>query len=123
MKFRKKPVVIDAVQLTWQTFDEALTFLGTAMHECRRGSQQAADSWVTMRTPEGVMVANHGDWIIKGVKGEMYPCKPDVFAMTYEPAGGVPTANSKTVTAPKHEPIVVEKVTVYGKDDHIGSEK
>ncbi|WP_422929019.1 hypothetical protein [Singulisphaera sp. PoT] len=37
-------------------------------------------------TPEGVMLANPGDWIITGVKGEVYPCKPDIFEATYEPA-------------------------------------
>lgn len=58
-KFRKKPVVIEAVQATEVTFIETL---------------------------EGTMRAEIGDWIITGVKGERYPCKPDIFAATYEPA-------------------------------------
>ena len=58
MKFRKKPVVIDAVRAT-------------------------CDQYIT--TLEGVMKANAGDWIITGVKGEKYPCKPDIFEATYEP--------------------------------------
>lgn len=58
MKFRKKPVVIDAVLCTEQMLIETL---------------------------EGTMLANPGDWIITGVKGERYPCKPDIFAATYDP--------------------------------------
>ena len=48
-------------------------------------------SHLTVRTLEGCMVASHGDWIIKGVKGEFYPCKPDIFKATYEPADGPST--------------------------------
>lgn len=58
-KYRKKPVVIDAYQ---------------------------TDKEMDIVTLEGVMHADVGDWIITGVKGEMYPCKPDVFEKTYEPA-------------------------------------
>jgi hypothetical protein len=43
---------------------------------------------VTIHTLEGVMEAVPGDWIIRGVKGELYPCKPDIFAATYEPLDG-----------------------------------
>ena len=56
-KFRKIPVVIEAYQ---------------------------TDEEMEIETLEGVMKADKGDWIIKGVKGELYPCKPDVFEMTYE---------------------------------------
>lgn len=56
-KFRKVPVVIEAYQ---------------------------TDVEMEIETLEGTMKADKGDWIIKGVKGELYPCKPDVFAMTYE---------------------------------------
>lgn len=58
MRFRKKPVVIEAYQ---------------------------TDVEVKIETLEGVMTANPGDWIITGVKGERYPCKPDIFEATYEP--------------------------------------
>lgn len=51
-----------------------------------RGSGQSGHAIVIM-TLEGAMTAAPGDWIIKGVKGEIYPCKPDIFAMTYEPFG------------------------------------
>ena len=84
MKFRKKPVVIDAMQWTGENPDEIQAFL----HD---GHPHAAAGWVKGRcveigTLEGLMVASIGDWIIRGVQGEFYPCKPDIFAATYEPA-------------------------------------
>ena len=60
MKFRKKPVVIDAYQ---------------------------TDQELIIHTLEGDMKASPGDWIITGVNGEQYPCKPDIFEKTYEPVG------------------------------------
>ena len=99
-KFRKKPVVIEAVQLRWATWGEVCDFLGDIIgpHNPGRddGSMPDARCPVTgelgpfinlaIPTLEGDMIARHGDWIIKGVKGEFYPCKPDIFAATYEPA-------------------------------------
>ena len=82
MKFRKKPVVIDAVQWTGANTDEVLGFIVT-QGSARREGQNA----IAIDTSEGTMRAGKGDWIIKGVKGEYYPCKPDIFAATYEPAG------------------------------------
>lgn len=78
MKFRKKPVVIEAVQWNGPEDDPAL--------------KSFAGMWVNLieprciTTPEGSMKITHGDWIIKGIKGEFYPCKPDIFEATYEPA-------------------------------------
>ena len=89
-RFRKKPVVIEAVQLPlamntgtdiaqWGRIGE---WLGAG------GKWTMADGGkIEIETLEGVMTASPGDWIIKGVKGEFYPCKPDIFAATYEPAG------------------------------------
>lgn len=76
MKFRKKPVVIDAVQFNGKNFDEIETFVG--------GDASVKGSEVIIATLEGAMHCSLGDWIIKGVKGEFYPCKPDIFAATYE---------------------------------------
>lgn len=85
MKFRKKPVVIDAEQLLANPdgtgrMPEGVNFsvpLGP-----NEGSSLAGKYWV--QTLEGPLVAQIGDWIITGVKGEKYPCKPDVFAATYD---------------------------------------
>lgn len=83
MKFRKKPVVIEAMQLTGNNCFEALHFMN------RAGEIAGADLNQTdlpvIHTLEGYMYTAIGDWIIKGVKGEFYPCKPDIFEMTYEP--------------------------------------
>ena len=49
------------------------------------------DGLLKIKTLEGVMTAQRGDWIILGVAGELYPCKPDIFATTYEPAGDTPS--------------------------------
>lgn len=79
MKFRKKPVVIEAVQ-----FDGTLASI--ALLHIPACSQDLGSDTLQIETLEGVMTAQPGDWIIQGVKGEHYPCKPDIFAATYEPA-------------------------------------
>lgn len=86
MKLRKKPVVIDAFQLPAAGED-----VSEAFHEwCNEVGfvnwTSERDETLAIQTLEGVMTAQPGDWIIKGVKGEFYPCKPDIFAATYEPA-------------------------------------
>lgn len=79
-KYRKKPVVIDAVQ--WTGDKECLADLpGADFHE---GAIHRLDGALPIRTLEGEMVANVGDWIIKGIAGEFYPCKPDIFEATYD---------------------------------------
>jgi hypothetical protein len=81
MKFRKKPVVIEAVQWTGENVTECMNFCPPLLTETYR-----ANGTLSIPTLEGKMVATKGDWIIKGVKGEFYPCKPDIFAATYEEA-------------------------------------
>lgn len=93
-KFRKKPVVIEAVQLRWTTWNELCDFTGdiVSIANPARNSDDASDTCgesapyieLTIPTLEGNHIAKHGDWIIKGMKGEFYPCKPDIFAATYE---------------------------------------
>lgn len=78
MKFRKKPVVIESKQWLGTNADEIHEFVGPNM------SWHPIDKGLFIHTSEGVMRADAGDWIIKGVKGEFYPCKPDIFEMTYE---------------------------------------
>jgi hypothetical protein len=81
MKFRKKPVVIDAEINTPENFNMVRLLIGNS-----RAIHHLGDGKLGITTLEGVMTANVGDWIIKGVKGECYPCKPDIFQQTYEPA-------------------------------------
>lgn len=84
MQFRKKPVVIEAIQYTGAgSFGEMCATWGASFLEsCSMDSLGV----VVIKTLEGKLLPNDGDWIIKGVKGEFYPCKPDIFAMTHDPA-------------------------------------
>jgi len=88
-KYRKKPVVIEAVQLRWDTWNEMCEHadVGTLQEGKCSGIPGLPDNKIGMHIPtnEGLMVASENDWIIKGVKGEFYPCKPDIFEATYEP--------------------------------------
>lgn len=92
MKFRKKPVVIEAVQLRWDTWGEMCGHAGVGKLVDNKPegfwSDGEGHSRIGLHIPtlEGLMVATEGDWIIRGVKGELYPCKPDIFAATYEQA-------------------------------------
>lgn len=97
-KFRKKPVIIEAVQLLK---DQASLHKVECFIEGKQidtgSSSSASDAWDNywnivihdggrkIFTKEGVMLASFGDWVIKGVNGEFYPCKPDIFEKTYEP--------------------------------------
>ncbi len=80
MKFRKKPVVIDAVRYTGHNATEIIRFMGCP------DDAKAFDE--TIKTLEGSMHISKGDWIIKGVKGEFYPCRNDIFQETYEKVVG-----------------------------------
>jgi len=80
IKFRKKPVVIEAVKWTGDNFNRIRDFIGQS-----HPIHQLGDDRLGIDTLEGVMTASLGDWIIRGVKGEFYPCKPDIFNATYEP--------------------------------------
>lgn len=84
-KFRKKPVVIDAVQFDAGSPSPAVSFAGTD-RAYLVGDGDGPVDYMIIKTLEGDMRADDGDWIIKGVKGEFYPCKPDIFAATYDPA-------------------------------------
>lgn len=77
-RYRKKPVVIEAVQWTGENKVEIQQFIGCYLDE------NTILKHLYLPTLEGVVAASAGDYIIKGVKGEFYPCKPDIFEQTYE---------------------------------------
>ena len=79
MRFRKKPVVIEAVQITEATFTAPSEHISGLLYN-------PVTRTVLINTLEGEMIGRIGDWIIKGVNGEYYPCKPDIFEKTYEEA-------------------------------------
>ena len=82
MRFRKKPVVIDAMQFI-DNGDEVVTWAKSLGADALCWSISATKTAIGIRTLEGEMQASSGDWIIRGVKGEFYPCKPDIFDATY----------------------------------------
>lgn len=92
MKYRKKPVVIEAVKLedNEQSIVNAIEFVyNVGMETNKLGrtyeiNKVKSDKGLIINTLEGNMLASFGDYIIKGVQGEFYPCKPDIFADTYE---------------------------------------
>lgn len=81
MNYRKKPVVIEAVKYDGKNTKEIWEFVdeGLVEHSIFPGFND-----IYIDTLEGKMMAEVGDWIIKGVNGEFYPCKPDIFEQTYE---------------------------------------
>jgi hypothetical protein len=82
-RYRKKPVVVDAWQFDGSLASaEELSSLDYNVTFLRGNSDD--DLRVLVFTPEGLMTVSQGDWVIKGVKGEFYPCKPDIFEATYE---------------------------------------
>jgi hypothetical protein len=89
--YRKKPVVIEA--FLWTGGPDQVEDPEWAAEAVRSGIMSFHRPTVTavnvvechIKTLEGVMVASRGDWIIRGIKGEIYPCKPDIFRVTYEP--------------------------------------
>ena len=87
MKYRKKPVVIEAIQITkksaWKVeqWSNGVVYPSPVLEPTPENPDGA---YWQINTLEGVMTANSGDWIIKGVNGEFYPCKPDIFEKTYE---------------------------------------
>lgn len=102
-RYRKKPVEIEAVQLLWENWNEICDHAGVGpgedqpkgvyvdaegnAHDQPPGGDDARIG-LSIPTLEGTMLGVAGDWIIKGVQGEIYPCKPDIFEATYEPVDG-----------------------------------
>lgn len=98
MKFRKKPVVIEAVQydgshesnrniIDWCRGSKTPALMDTEVRNCSAEHPEGFDyPCLKIATLEGDHKVSIGDWVIKGVAGEFYPCKPDIFSATYEPA-------------------------------------
>lgn len=86
-RFRKRPVVVEAVRWEGNNISEVLDFRNTGPEPLWGDDFKInqIDAQVLIVTLEGVMAADRGDWIIRGIKGEFYPCKPDIFEATYEP--------------------------------------
>ena len=84
MKFRKKPVDVEAIQFTRLNWEEIQQFTNNTAHTLVIERRINGKCTCVIPTLEGEHIANENDYIIRGVKGEFYPCKPDVFELTYE---------------------------------------
>ena len=86
MKYRKKPVVVEARQFdgTVESANRILGWIGSNGDDAKRAHTIRPELGLVIHTFEGDMRAEPGDWIIRGVKDEFYPCKPDIFEATYE---------------------------------------
>lgn len=90
-KFRKKPIIVEAVQWTGSNLEEIRNFVGSDLIEnyikhfdIERTLIKQTLAGIAINTLEGTMIVNYGDYIIKGVNNEFYPCKPDIFKQIYE---------------------------------------
>ena len=91
-KYIKKPVQIEAIQLKEDNIIEVFDFLDEANYKEIKSVEELEDfsqmilkqGYIEIETLEGMMKASFGDYIIKGIKGEFYPCKPDIFQATYK---------------------------------------
>lgn len=87
MKYRKKPVVIEAIQWNGSNLDQCIEFLGESYGAHKAERHAGGKNEITVLTLEGSHIASVDDFLIRGVHGEHYPCKPDIFKKTYEPVG------------------------------------
>ncbi len=78
-QYRKKPIVIEAIQLEYHNIDEVVEFIGKTVMD-----SNAHNCTIAIDTLEGLMQARENDYIIKGISGEFYPCKPEIFEDSYE---------------------------------------
>ena len=84
-RFRKKPVEVEAWEFTREALKSTDSWVRLYVNEIHLISQYAGEVlYIEIDTLEGTMRANLGDYIIKGIQGEFYPCKPDIFKETYE---------------------------------------
>ena len=124
MKYRKKSVVIEAVRNdgTWAPIRDWLVMLAGGGFAFQPGTSppitRNSDGVLSIRTAEGTMAGNVGDWIIRGVKGELYPCKPDIFALTYESADvPAPTTVESAAVA------LAEKLSRWAEQDEANDDQ
>jgi hypothetical protein len=87
-KYRKKPIVIEAfrfyIDFMPDWFMDKVTEGEITLYNCRYGKYNIDEAYCEIKTLEGIMRGNGGDYIIRGIKGEIYPCKPNIFKEIYE---------------------------------------
>jgi len=101
-KFRKKPVIVEAFQFTDESKDAAYRWASSHQMNIQPSFDDYKAPILLIPTLEGEMICRIGDWIIRGVNGEFYPCKPDIFEKTYEPATPLPPAEGAEAILHRH---------------------
>jgi hypothetical protein len=104
-RYRKRPVEVEAIQWTGKNTDEVAAFLGADL----LGQERSMDGPLIVRTQNGPVTVTRGEWLIRGVQGEHYPCRPDVFEATYEiaaPAGWP----ERSPTGGQARPVTTEEI-------------
>lgn len=103
MKYQKKQIQIEAIQFTRNNWTEILAFTNNTAHTLRIEKRINGECTCIIPTLEGEHIASENDYIIKGVEGEFYPCKPDIFAKTYSEVSKNSenniSPNSRSITA------------------------
>ena len=98
MKYRKKPVVIEAMQITSPTsLLDVMRWVNDHGGKAGEWCWDEDEQYLIIETLEGKMRASAGDWIVKGVAGEFYPCKPEIFAATYAPHESTTPENNRAI--------------------------
>lgn len=100
-KYKKKPVVIEAIQYTQNNIEEVFKF---CLNKVKRTGNHITTGDIVISTLEGEMTAKIGAWIIKGIQGEFYPCKPDIFEKTYDTINMITADGKETKLYQKTEP-------------------
>lgn len=104
MKYKKKPITIEAIRWNGLNLEEIKKFVGNSLiyeifDEAWKLGKGRPMVEMKIKTLEGIMTVSEGDYIIKGVQGEFYPCKPDIFEETYEQVENEPQTNYDKITA------------------------
>lgn len=115
-RYRKRPVVIEAMQFTGDNGGEVIAWATRFSTAERDPIEENLSKRLIIWTLEGNMVAQPGDWIIKGVQGEFYPCKPDIFEQTYE---AVEDAVADDGTPPRFVPVVLPEAHADLSDERL----
>lgn len=128
MKYRKKPIVVEAIQWTGKNLQELKNFVGDSLeYDVMDAAWEVGKGPVIVnvriQTLEGIHHASVGDFIIKGMRGEFYPCKPDIFAKTYEIAALTPPNEWVSVEdrLPEYNPGTGAKSYWVAKKDNAGN--
>jgi hypothetical protein len=113
--YRKRPVVVNAMEYTTENLPECLTWMGMPREEAE--AHRGSSFPLYIHTLEGDMTASVGDFIIQGVQGEFYPCKPDIFLMTYEEVV-VHECEERIVALPEAQTLEEEFINRKDEDDN-----